>query len=100
MKRMISLLLVTFALTGCSVTKPLKGGKAITTSKPAGMVEQSIVQSDNPAQASRQDQETVRTRSYTLPAGSRIEETKVVAVESGTPVTNVEAIVVSAPMPV
>jgi hypothetical protein len=58
----------------CSNTKPLKGGKATTMNKSAQGIEQTVMQSDNPAQASRQDQETIKTRSYTLPAGSRIEE--------------------------
>jgi len=86
---MKTLMLITIALTvvGC-VTQPLKGGKATTLSKPAQGIEQSVVQSDNPAAVSRQDQETVRTRSYTVPAGSRM--------ESGTNA----AVVVSAPMPV
>ena len=61
---------------------------------------QTVVQGDNPAQASRQDQETVKTRSYTVPAGSRLEETHVTATDIGVTVTNVQAVVVSAPMPV
>lgn len=77
-------------LCGCAGTAPLKGGKATTLSKPAQGIEQTVVQSDNPAAVSRQDQETVRTRSYTVPTGSRL--------ESG--VTNAAAVVVSAPMPV
>jgi hypothetical protein len=77
-------------LCGCVGTAPLKGGKATMTSKPAGIVEQTVVQSDNPAQVSRQDQETVRTRSYTVPTGSRLESSE----------TNGAAVVVSAPMPV
>ena len=76
-------------LCGCA-TQPLKGGKATTLSKPTQGIEQSVVQSDNPAAVSRQDQETVRTRSYTVPTGSRL--------ESGE--TNGAAVVVSAPMPV
>ena len=87
-------------LCGCTNTAPLKGGKAKTVSKPAQGIEQTVVQSDNPAQASRQDQETVKTRSYTLPTGSRIEESRVTANDAGAVVTNVEAVVVSAPMPV
>ena len=75
------------ALVGC-MTQPLKGGKA-TTRRP-GSIEQTLMQSDNPSQASRQDQETVRTRSYTVPVGSRLES---VATNGGT-------IVVSAPMSV
>lgn len=77
-------------LCGCAGTGPLKGGKATTLSKPTQGIEQTVVQSDNPAAVSRQDQETVRTRSYTVPTGSRL--------ESGA--TNAAAVVVSAPMPV
>jgi len=88
-------------LVGCGSPKPLKGGKASTVVKPAGVVEQTVVQSDNPAQVSKQDQETVRTKTYTVPAGSRIEETRVIQIEASVaPVTNVQAVVVSAPMPV
>ena len=77
-------------LCGCAGTAPLKGGKATTLSKPTQGIEQTVVQSDNPAAVSRQDQATVRTRSYTVPTGSRL--------ESGG--TNGAAVVVSAPMPV
>ncbi len=72
------------------MAQPLKGGKATTLSKPTQGIEQTVVQSDNPAAVSRQDQETIRTRTYTVPAGSRL--------ESGA--TNAAAVVVSAPMPV
>jgi len=60
-------------LAGCSVA-PLKGGKASTVSKSTQGIEQSVGQGDNPAAASRQDQETVRTKSYTVPACSRMVE--------------------------
>lgn len=97
-------LLITFSLlafvVGCGSPRPLKGGKATTLSKSTQGIEQSVVQGDNAAQTSRQDQETVKTRSYTLPAGSRIEETQVRETEAGLPVTNVQAVVVSAPTPV
>src|SRR5687767_7284768 len=83
-------------LVGC-VTGPLKGGRATTK---ASAVEQTLLQSDNPSQVSRQDQETVKTRNYTLPAGSRIEESSVRENENGSPVTNIQAVVVSASMPV
>ena len=86
-------------LSGCAMA-PLKGGHATTLNKPSGGIEQSVVQGDNPAQVSRQDQATVRTRSYTVPTGSRMEEARVTANEAGAVVTNVQAIVVSAPMPV
>ncbi len=71
-------LCVGFALsllaTGCAGPRPLKGGKAVTTHKPAGVVEQTLVQGENPAQASKQTQESVKVRTYTVPAGSRMEQ--------------------------
>ncbi|MCU0783081.1 MAG: hypothetical protein MUF81_03355 [Verrucomicrobia bacterium] len=99
MKNVIMIILA-LALAGCANPKPLKGGKATTLSKPSQGVEQTVVQSDNPAQASRQDQEVVKVKTYTVPAGSRLEETKVVAVDAGPPVTNLQSLVISAPMPV
>ena len=99
MKRMIWICLA-LALAGCSSTKPLKGGKATTKSKPTQGIEQTVVQSDNPAAVSRQDQEVVKVKTYTVPAGSRLEEVKVVPVETGPPATNLQALVISAPMPV
>ena len=56
---------------GCA-TAPLKGGKAVTTHKPAGVIEQTLVQGENPSEATKQDQESVKVRTYTVPAGSRI----------------------------
>ena len=85
----LTLICITIGLAGC-MTQPLKGGKATTLSKPAHGIEQTVVQSDNPAAVSRQDQETIRTRTYTVPTGSRL--------ESGA--TNAATVVVSAPMPV
>jgi hypothetical protein len=70
-------------LSGCAMA-PLKGGRATTS----GAIGQTVVQGDNPAQASRQDQETVKTRSYTVPAGSRLVS------------ASNQVVVVSAPMPV
>ncbi len=61
------------AVTGCAGPRPLKGGRGVTTRNPAGAVEQSLVQGENPSQASKQDQETVKMRTYTVPAGSRVE---------------------------
>jgi hypothetical protein len=89
------------SLCGCA-TKPLKGGKATTVNKPAQGIEQTVVQSDNPAQVSRQDQEMVKTKTYTVPAGSQLVETHIVAAPDagGAPVTNATALVISAPMPV
>ncbi len=100
MRNALLICLMTTLATGCMGLKPLRGGKATMTSKPAGVIEQTVVQSDNPAAMSRQDQETVRTRSYTLPSGSRLEEARVTSGASGAVMTNVQAVVVSAPMPV
>ena len=86
-------------VSGCAIA-PLKGGHASTVSKSTQGIEQSVVQGDNPAQASRQDQETVRTKTYTVPAGSRLVETHVVADAGGAPATNATALVISAPMAV
>jgi hypothetical protein len=86
-------------ISGCTVA-PLKGGKATTLTKPAQGIEQTVVQGDNPAQPSRQDQEIVRTKTYTVPAGSRLEDARVTANDAGAMVTNLQAVVVSAPMPV
>ena len=93
------MLLSVLAFAGCSMA-PLKGGRATMTSRPAGVIEQTVVQSDNPAQVSRQEQETLKTRTYTMPAGSRIEESRFTSNEGGIIVTNVQAVIVSAPMPV
>jgi hypothetical protein len=93
------LIILALALAGCS-TAPLKGGKASTVTKPTQGIEQSVVQSENPAAVSKQDQETVRTKSYTVPTGSRMVETRVLADTGGAPVTNVSALVISAPMSV
>lgn len=84
------LIATVLVLAGCTNTKPLKGGKATTLSKPTQGIEQSVVQSDNPAAVSRQDQETVRVKTYTVPAGSRVE----------TGGSNGASVLVSAPMPV
>jgi hypothetical protein len=64
------------AVTGCVGPRPLKGGKAITTRKPTGVIEQTLLQGENPSQATKQDQESVKVRTYTLPAGSRIEQSQ------------------------
>ena len=71
--------------TGCAGPRPLKGGKAVTTRKPAGVIEQTLVQGENPSQATKQDQETIKLRTYTVPAGSRIEQSPVGAVPAQDP---------------
>ena len=62
--------------TGCAGPRPLKGGRGVTTRNPAGAVEQTLVQGENPSQASKQDQESVKVRTYTVPAGSRVEQSQ------------------------
>jgi hypothetical protein len=65
--------------TGCVGPRPLKGGKAVTTRTPAGVIEQTLVQGENPSQATKQTQESVKVRSYTVPAGSRVEQSSATA---------------------
>jgi hypothetical protein len=69
-------LVLALLATGCVGPRPLKGGRAVTTHKPAGVIEQTLVQGENPSQATKQDQETVKVRSYTVPAGSRVEQSQ------------------------
>ena len=98
---------------GCAGPRPLKGGRAVITRKPAGMVEHTLVQSENPAQATKQDEESVKVRTYTLPAGSRVEQsqapgavapqTAYVSHDSQPSTLNAQpcaAFILSAPMPV
>ncbi len=91
--------MVLLMVSGCTIA-PLKGGHASTVSKSTQGIEQSVVQGDNPAQASRQDQETIRTKAYTVPTGSRMVETRIVTDGAGAPVTNSQVLLVSAPMSV
>jgi hypothetical protein len=110
-------LCIAFALTlfatGCAGPRPLKGGKAVTTHKPAGVIEQTLVQSENPATATKQNQESLKVRTYTVPAGSRVEQSQQtvtataqpasVSHDSQTSTLNSQpsaAFILSAPMPV
>jgi hypothetical protein len=116
-ERLASFLSVWLALallaTGCAGPRPLKGGRAVTTRKPAGIIEQTLVQSENASQATKQDQESVKVRTYTLPAGSRIEQSQApgtvavqpasVSHDSQPSTLNLQpssAFIVSTPMPV
>ena len=60
------LTLITLTLCGCTLTRPQKGGRAITVPKPDGSVAQLLAQGENPSQPSVQEQETTRT--YTFPS--------------------------------
>jgi hypothetical protein len=55
--------------TGCAGPRPLKGAKAVTMRKAAGVVEQTLVQGENPSQATQQDLDNVKVRTNILPAG-------------------------------
>jgi len=91
--------------TGCAGSRPLKGGKAVTTHKPAGVIEQTLVQGENPSQATKQNQESVKVRTYILPVGSRIEPSQAPVFHDAQPSTlnpqpSTPAFILSAPMPV
>ena len=86
------------ATTGCLGPRPLKGGKAVTAHARTGAIEQTLLQGDNPAEHSRQHQETLRQRNYTLPAGTRFEQAG--PISPGAPISNLAAVVLTAPMPV
>ncbi len=97
--------------SGCAGSRPLKGGRAVTTRKPAGIFEQTLVQGENPAAASKQDHDSVKVRTYTVPAGSRMEQSQPPSAEThqpGSPSRQPSTInsqpsttlVLSAPMPV
>jgi hypothetical protein len=60
-------------VSGCAGPRPLKGGKAVETRTPGGSVQRTLTQSENPAQTTKQDQESVKVRSFVVPAGSRME---------------------------
>jgi hypothetical protein len=64
------------AVTGCVGPRPLKGGKAITIQKPTGVIEQTLLQGENASQPTKQDQATIKVRTYTVPAGSRVEQSQ------------------------
>ncbi len=99
---------------GCAGPRPLKGGKAVIARRPAGGIEQTLVQGEDAAAATKQDQESVKVRTYTVPAGSRVEQsqaTDAAASQDGfpTPATRQPSAinaqpsttyVLSAPMPV
>jgi hypothetical protein len=65
-----ALALTAVLLGGCTGTRALKGGKAFTGRTPGGAVSQVLLQGENPSAPSRQAQETVKVRTYTVPAGT------------------------------
>ena len=101
LSKLLGVGLVLGALTsGCVGPRPLKGGQATVVRRGGGQVEQVLLQGENASQPTRQDQQALRERSYTVPAGSRLEETSVVTLSEGRLATNLHTVVVSAPMPV
>ena len=63
-------------VNGCAGSRPLKGGQATVTRTQGGLVQKALTQSENPAQATRQEQESVTVRTFVVPAGSRLELTR------------------------
>jgi hypothetical protein len=63
-------LVLTLLATGCAGPRPLRGGKAVVTRTPGGAVQHTLTQSENPAQATKQEQESVKVRTFVVPAGS------------------------------
>ena len=57
-------LALTLLAPGCAGPRALKGGKTVMTRNPAGAVEQTLVQGENPSQASKQDQEIILCASH------------------------------------
>jgi len=92
--------MVSLGLISCVGPRPLRGGKAVQARDGTGAINQLLVQGENPSQRSEQHQETVRVRTYTLPAGARVEQASVDTAVAGPPRTNVQTFVLSAPMPV
>ena len=87
-------------LCGCTSTRALKGGRAFTARTPAGGVSQVLLQGENPSQVTKQDQETVKVRTYTLPAGSRIEQPQAPPGHLSTTNYQPSTFVLSAPTPI
>jgi hypothetical protein len=92
--------LLALMLSGCLSPGPQKPGRATMKPSKTGGLEQTIAQSENPCQPSKQAQETTKVRTYTIPSGSKIEELQVQPRSSGVAGTNLEIITLSAPMPV
>ena len=60
-------------VSGCAGPRALRGGQATMARTPQGGWEQTLAQGENPAQATRQEQDSLRVRTYVLPAGSRFQ---------------------------
>jgi len=83
---------------GCTSPGRLRGGRASATPTLAGKLNQTLIQGDDPSQVSKQNQDTLLVRTYTLPAGSRLEESRVE--HRGPNLTNIQSVLLSAAMPV
>jgi hypothetical protein len=73
LSRFLCAALCAAVLAGCAGPAPLKGGKAVLSRKPTGVVEETLTQSENPAQATKQERQSFKVRTFTVPAGSRLE---------------------------
>jgi len=87
------------ALAGCALPRPQRGGVATTAPTPHGL-SQTLSQGENPAQPSNQAQDSIKTRNYTIPPGSRIEDLLVKPSGTDLPLTNLHAVILSAPTPI
>ena|SRR5438045_4267626 len=67
--QLLSSVLAVVVLSGCTGTRALKGGKAFTGRTTGGAMSQVLLQGENPSAPSRQTQETIKVRTYTVPAG-------------------------------
>ena len=101
-KYLCAAFVVALLACGCTGARPLKGGKAVTTRQPTGLFEQTLLQGENAAQSTRQDQEIVRVRTYTVPAGSRMEESQPPGTDQPSTINSQPStrLVLSAPMAV
>jgi hypothetical protein len=68
---LLTLLALLTLPVACTVPKPLRGGRATTAPVQAGGLAQTLAQGENPSQPSKQSQESIKTRTYTIPAGTR-----------------------------
>jgi hypothetical protein len=66
-------------VSGCAGPRPFQGGRATTTRNQAGLIPQSVAQGEHASQPSKQDQETIKVQTYTLPAATRIEQSPISA---------------------
>lgn len=98
---LVSLILLAGLVGGCASAARVRGGRASTMANPAGGLIQRLEQGEDPLQSSKQNQDCIRVRTYTLPPGSRLGGAGLpAALSAGLPLTNFDSVLLSAPMPV